>query len=253
MPPEGQGAFAAALLSPLADVPQGVVGPDGLPDQRRFAVYRNNVTVSLTEALAATFRAVTALTGEEFFKAMAREYVRMSPPRSQLLMHYGEDFPSFIEGFPPAAGLPFLGDVARLDRAWLAAYHAADVPPLDVAALAAVPHDQLPLVRFKAQPATALVTSAYPVVNLWQAARSGDASARIDPDLSQTALVTRPDIEVKVAPLRHGEAECIASLIAGETLGQAMRAADENIVQSTLAVAIGAGAFATFEFAPMED
>ena len=45
-----QAAFAGALLDPRLPVPQGVVDPAGNPAPKRFAVYRNNVTVSLIEA-----------------------------------------------------------------------------------------------------------------------------------------------------------------------------------------------------------
>ena len=66
--------FAAALRDPALSAPLGLVGPDGAQTVKRFAVYRNNVVVSLTEALQAGFPAVCRLAGEEFFREMARVY-----------------------------------------------------------------------------------------------------------------------------------------------------------------------------------
>lgn len=67
-----QSAFAAALLNPDLPCPGGLSTWNGSAPATRFAVYRNNVTVSLVDALADTFPVLQALVGEEFFRAMAR-------------------------------------------------------------------------------------------------------------------------------------------------------------------------------------
>ena len=51
------GAFAAALLDPARAAPAAVAGPKGKAARKRYDVYRNNVTVSLVNALAAAFPA----------------------------------------------------------------------------------------------------------------------------------------------------------------------------------------------------
>ena len=96
---ELQKRFAAALLDRSKPVPEGIRSRP----RRRFAVYRNNVHVSLIEALATRFPVCRALTGDEFFRAMARDFVTARPPRSPVLMTYGDDFGDFIDGFAPAA------------------------------------------------------------------------------------------------------------------------------------------------------
>ena len=50
-------------------------------------------------------------------------------------MLYGDDFPVFIGGFAPAADVPYLSDVARLERAWSEAYHALDACSLQTQVL----------------------------------------------------------------------------------------------------------------------
>ena len=125
---ERQRGFAAAILDPALSMPDGLVGPDREPGPKRFAVYRNNVVVGLTETLKDAFSAVHRIVGAEFFRAMARFHVRANPPRSRLLFEYGRDFPAFIERYEYARPMPYLADTARIERAWLDAYHAADVP-----------------------------------------------------------------------------------------------------------------------------
>jgi hypothetical protein len=66
--------------------------PHGKAAIKRYNVYRNNVTVSLINALAATYPAVQRITDVEFFRAMARFHVRATPPTSPLLFQKTESF-----------------------------------------------------------------------------------------------------------------------------------------------------------------
>ena len=75
------------------------------------------------------------------FPGIARAYVAQHPPRSPILLYYGDSFAYFIYAFAPAAPIPYLGYVARIECARRAAYHAADMPPVEatrVCGLAAV-------------------------------------------------------------------------------------------------------------------
>src|SRR5271163_5216968 len=97
--PSFAAAFATALLDPQSETPTVVTGPNQKAAVKRYNVYRNNVTVSLIDALAAIFPATQRITGAEFFRAMARFYVRATPPQSPLLFEYGRDFPDFIDRY----------------------------------------------------------------------------------------------------------------------------------------------------------
>ena len=59
------------------------------PSSRRFAVYRNNVIVGLTQTLKDAYPAVHRIVGSEFFQALARAYVVGDLPRSPMLFDYG--------------------------------------------------------------------------------------------------------------------------------------------------------------------
>ena len=100
-----QAAFAEALLDPACALPEGITSVRGIADAARFAVYRNNVHVGLTGALAKRFPVVRRLVGEEFFAGMARVYAGLHKPASPLLFEYGDEFPDFVEQFEPARGL----------------------------------------------------------------------------------------------------------------------------------------------------
>jgi hypothetical protein len=218
-------AFASALLDPDKATPVQVSGPNGKAADKRYNVYRNNVTVSLIEALAATFPATRRITGEDFFRALARAHVRACPPTSPLLFEYGRDFPGFIERYEYARPMPWLADVARIERAWLDAYHAADVPPLLPQDLASIRPERLGEMVLVAHPATHMVLSRYPAVSIFAANRSANPVGPIDATGPECALVTRPALDVTVRILPQGGFAFLDHLINGETFGEAVAAA----------------------------
>jgi hypothetical protein len=223
--PNFAASFAAALMNPAHATPADVVGPRGKSAIKRYNVYRNNVIVSLIDALAAIYPAVQRITGVEFFRAMARCHISTTPPASPLLFEYGQDFPAFIEGYEYAQELPWLADTARIERAWLNAYHAADLPPLSPDVLAAVPSDMLCDLVFTAHPTTRIVRSAYPAVAIFAMNRVEGPVTPLESSAAEDALVTRPEMEVTVRLLPPGGAAFLTSLIGGEMLGAAAGAA----------------------------
>ena len=201
------------------------MGPDGKPSARRFAVYRNNVVVSLIEALAAAYPVVARLVGEEFFRAMARIFVTKTPPASPIMLHYGEGFAEFIEAFPPTASVSYLADVARLERAWAEAYHAAEARTLGGDDLAGLDPWTFAAARLRLHPSMRLVRSPFPVVSIRQMNMPGGEPAPIDLALGQSALVIRPRADVEVRVLAEGSAVFVAALARGETPSKAAAAA----------------------------
>ncbi|MDQ0314167.1 HvfC/BufC N-terminal domain-containing protein [Amorphus orientalis] len=246
--PDASRAFFTAVTAPEPNIPEGVVGPDGQPDGKRFGVYRNTVASTLTEALSATFPAVVRLVGEEFFAAAARAFASEEKPASPLLFRYGAGFPDFLARLPSLAPYPYIPDVARLDWAWLQAYHAADEAPLDPSALAGIAPDRLDHLRLALHPAAHLIVSPFPAVTIWEANRSdGPAPERL-PDGGEDALVTRPDLDVEVRRLPPGAATLLSALDRGLPLGPAATAAVQEApdfdLAASLSVLLGAGALA---------
>jgi Putative DNA-binding domain len=211
-----------------------------------------DVTVSLINALAAVYPAVQRITGAEFFRAMARFHIRAMPPTSPLLFEYGRDFPAFIETCEHARGLPWLGDVARIERAWLDAYHAADAEPLSCEALEGFPPERLAEAVFTAHPATRIVRSAFSAVTIFAANRSVAAVDQIEAGTPEDALITRPDADVVVRHLPAGGAVFLQNLMSGQSLSEAaastLQGPPSFDIAANIAGMIQAGAFTTISF-----
>jgi hypothetical protein len=250
--PSFSGAFAAGLIDPERPAPMDVVGPPGKGAVKRYNVYRNKVTVSLIDALAAVYPAVQRITGVEFFRAMARSHVRATPPTSPLLFEYGREFPAFIEAYEYAQDMPWLADTARIERAWLDAYHAADVETLSPDALAAVPPDRLGDLVFTPHPAARVIRSAYPAVAIFAMNRAEGPVTLLNSSAAEDALVTRPEMVMTVRLLPPGGASFLTCLLGGDTLGPAAAAAFAEApsfdLPANIAGMVQAGVFAALHF-----
>ncbi|WP_300626593.1 DNA-binding domain-containing protein [Pseudomonas sp.] len=219
-----QNAFANALLAVDDTCPDGLFSSNGADPASRFAVYRNNVHSSLINALAASYPVTLQLVGDEFFRAMASLFVQANPPTSPLINEYGIGLADFIQAFEPAASVPYLADVARLERLRVRAYHAADTPALCQQHILQHVQGQADVGQLSLQlhPSLATLSSAYAVVAVWAAHQTDGGLADLNPWPAQSALVLRQGLAVKVFAIDSGSAAFINCLNQGRGLEMAV-------------------------------
>lgn len=237
--------FAAALLGDSRAIDPAVAT---LAAQPAFAVFRNGVMKSAVDTLQANFPAVTRLVGPEWFSAAACEFVRRSPPASPILVEYGEAFAEFLTCFEPAADLPYLAEVARLDRMWLEVHTAANAALLAGATIAAMPQEELAEAVLEPHPAARWAWfEATPAYSLWERNRS---NATFDADIEwigEGALLTRPASTVGWRRIDRAGCAFLDACRDGEPLAHAAQAALEAApdadLSSLMQTLITAGAF----------
>jgi hypothetical protein len=276
-----QDAFLRALLAGEQTIPDGATAlpdvPTPLPDVATaiangatsappvratreslfahpgFAVYRNTVVTGCIDALAANYPAVVRLVGDEWFRAAAAVHVRRAPPSHPCLFDYGDGFAEFLAAFAPAAGLPYLPDIARLDRLWTEAHLAADEPPLDASRVAALAPGEL--ARTVLAPHASARWAWFdrnPTWSIWRHARAGtppDEGAVFEPAWqAEGALLVRAGDAVEAVEARRGDCVFLDACAAGQTLAEcaaAALAADPGVdLAATMARLMRAGAFA---------
>ncbi|HMU90494.1 MAG TPA: DNA-binding domain-containing protein [Pseudomonadales bacterium] len=242
-----------ALLDPTLPTPAGLRVWNGSDPAARFAIHRNHLRVSLTSALAQSYPVTRTLVGEPFFNAMAWQFIRQAPPRLPMLACHGAALPNFIDSFAPAATLPYLADVARLEWLRIEACHAADAVELPTASLTRQLQQPATLARLKItfQPSVRLLTSRHAVVSIWAAHQGRGDLRAVDPVLPESALILRPQLDVELIPLPLAAGDFIGRLLKGEPLGSALEAhlattADFDLVE-TLRLLIASGAIAALE------
>jgi hypothetical protein len=212
-----QDAFVAALAGQTSALTPWL---DAAHDQPGLSVYRNTIAKGCVDALAANFPTVLSMVGEDWFRAAAALFAREAPPASAALLDYGEDFPAWLERFPPAQDLPYLAGVAYLDRLWTETLFAAEAPTLTAEALSTLAPEILAEMRLRLHPTVRFAAFDADLPSLWRAARDG----REDLDLSETPetlLLVRRDGAVRSRVAGEAETVFLRACRAGETLAQA--------------------------------
>jgi hypothetical protein len=213
-----QEAFARAIaLDDEARLLDRLAGDPAIA-RRGVAVYREAVRENAAAALASAYPVVARLVGDAFFGEAARRHLEAEPSASGDLNRYGDTFPAFLAGYPHAAALRWLPDIARLEWAWHEALMAADACRLDIGGLARVPQEARPCLRFDLHPSVRLVRSPWPVLAIWEANqpdRDGTPARDSGPD---AVLVWREAGRVRLARLAEPEALFLERLLAGATL-----------------------------------
>ncbi len=240
-----QDAFSRALLDGREPA-EGAVA--ALVAQPAFAVYRNTVMKGCVDALQANFPAVARLVGDEWFRAAAAEFAAGELPGNPSLLAYGESFPAFLEGFPPAAGLPYLAGVARLDRHWTESHTAADAPVIGREAFSVADAGEIGAAVLLPHPAArwSWFASA-PVFSIWRRNREEGADDGEIAWNGEGALLTRPGDVVRwtaidLPSFRFLDA-CSRSLPLDEALAAALDADPEANLVRLVNNLLDAGAF----------
>jgi hypothetical protein len=235
--------FSTGLLNPDAPVPSVVKGQI----ERRYNVYRNNVTVGLIRALEANFPAVRRLLGDDYFAGFARAFAQRNPPRSPVMFAYGEGFPAALKQDADLASYPYLADVAQMEMFWRETYHAADHPCLPPSALLEIAPDLLFERRFEPHPALRLLSSDFAVHDIFVANRAADHRPVVNPAVPQGVLLSRPHLDVIINLIGKAQYEFFSALAAGETLAAALETSttgeDDFDLPGTLALLVQSGGF----------
>ncbi len=218
--------FGQAVLDPAKPAPAYLLGPHNRPVGSRFNVYRNNVVLGLTNALAESFPVICKLLGEQNFRSLANIYVRAHPPKTPLMMFYGTEFPAFLGNFQPLAHLPYLADTARLEQVRRESFHSADATPIATAALANIPQSDLPKARMLLHPSMRLISSPYPIFSIWRYNSTEDKSPL--PAQGEDVLIARPFDQVEMRKLPPGAIAFLNALARGENLEKSIETATKT-------------------------
>jgi hypothetical protein len=216
-----QNAFADAIFFDNAPIPATIRVGSGPAHASRFSVYRNNVIASLIKAVATRYPVVRKLLWDDTFNHIAHLYVTAEPPRSPVLLAYGESFPAFLRRIGQSTPAEYLADVAELEAARTRAYHAADATPISRDAFSALAPEQMSDLRLTLHPSLQLLKSRFPAVSIWET-NLGDNDNALRLWQPECALIVRSRLQVEVRHVTPGVHEFLSALSEGRTVGEAI-------------------------------
>lgn len=194
--------------------------PRGVPALDRLRVYAGGYPARLHAALEDAFPAVAHVVGHGAFDALTRRYVRERPPLYYNINDAGAGFSGFLRADALTSGLPFLPDLAELEWSIVEAFNAELRPALDASRIASSAIDDWDRVILRLQPGMRVLTSAWPIREIWEA-RATPIEA-IDIDLEgrgDHVLVYRAGFHPCCESIEPGEAFALGEIRRGRALG----------------------------------
>jgi Putative DNA-binding domain len=216
-----------------------------------LAVYRNTSRYGAVEALRANYPIAAAIVGPDMFDGITVEYAEVRPPRSPVLACYGRGFADWIENQPWAPDIPYLSDVARVERMHIEALFAEDIDPLAADSITVAGAIDWNRTRLRLHPATRFGWATTPAMSIWLA-HQGDSSAFENLEWrSQGGLFVRPHGIICGEVLGSAAHRFLFGIRLGETVGAAALATaalyPDADVGDLFASLLTSGAFAAFE------
>ena len=182
----------------------------------RWHVYAHGYTARIVEALEQECAAVRHILGPESFTALVARYVAVFPPRSFDLANVGDRLARVLEFDPLSQDLPFLPDLARLERAVAEAFVAADAAPLRWEGLRALLPEDAASLRLSLAPGVLLLRSPWPLADLWRVRLEEDDDAIAVEGRPSRVLVHRGGGRVRVEDLSEAEAGLVEAAGPGD-------------------------------------
>ena len=224
---ELQRQFVQALFDDAGCVVVSHIEANDVDPDHRLDIYRNNLREGFIKALAIGFPVIERLVGTEYFRQLARQFLRAHPSRAGNLHHIGAPFSGFLREHFAHTEYLYLPDVAALEWAHQQALVAADAAALSIDALREIDPAHYESLRFTLHPACSLVRSPFPIVRIWRA-NQPDASGAEVIDLhssGDSVLILRAPESIEFHRLPPDEFALLEAFAEHTTLGTAFERA----------------------------
>ena len=197
----------------------------------RLEIYANAYYARLLECMRAEYPIMAQAMGEELFDEFSVQYLHAYPSRSYTLNDLGADFAAFLAATRPAAAdeddswLDFLVDLARLEWSFAEVFDGPGAerrPPLSSEQLQAISAESWIAARLVPTPSLRILRLDFPVQTYYREIRDGLEA--VPPDRAPTWLaIWRRNYVVRHCPLAPAEAAILQAILAGATVGDAIR------------------------------
>ena len=186
--------------------------------EERWHIYSHGYLARIIDAAGLEYAATRRILGDAAFASLLERYLAVFPPRSFDLSRVGDRLTSFLEFDRLSVELPFLPELARLERAISEAFVARDAEPVTWTQLASLGAGAAADLRFALAPGVALLRSDWPLHEIWtcRLEEDDDAVSIALEGRPSNVLVYRQDARVRVDAISDGEAALVEAARIGD-------------------------------------
>jgi hypothetical protein len=224
---ELQRRFAAAVMGDDCGPLRAEVRACGIDARVRLGIYRRQWHANFARTLGLQFPVIERLAGGEYFERLSRDFQTAHPARSGDLQHIGAPFAAFLKQRFSGGAYEYFADVAKLEWAVEESSIAPEAPAFDLQALSRVDPARYADLLFEFHPSCRLLSSCYPVLDIWRANQDGCSAEKII-DLGSGAtrvLVQRSAEAIRFHALSAPEFAFLEKLCQDCCLGAALETA----------------------------
>jgi hypothetical protein len=191
-----------------------VVGDGRLSPVQRLDIYANMYFYRILDVLLEAYPKLLAVLGEVEFHNLVTDYLVAQPPAHPSIADAGGRLPAFIDAHPASQERPWLGALARLERAYVELFDGPDAEALTFADLRARNAGEMAALRLELVPCHAVLEHPHPIGALWSSLEAGSSvpPAGSEPE---ALLVWRQDVRVYHRPVAPAERPLLAHLDKG--------------------------------------
>jgi len=201
-----------------------VAGNDRLTPRQQAEIYREQFWLRHIDALREDYPALRYLLGDEAFEQLARDYLTACPPDSFTLRDVGDRIATFADsyaGFGDHAGPA--RDLARFELAFVAIFDGADAEPISLEQVQAIAPEAWPSTVLSFHPLLTVLELSYPVHRIRIGLKDEQQPSRqLQPEPTFVAMWRGDDLKVHYRTISQDEAELLACLRDGASLGDAL-------------------------------
>jgi Putative DNA-binding domain len=196
-----------------------IAGNKRLSAYERLEIYANAYFYRLRDIFQEDFSCLHAVLGETAFHNLITGYLIEFPPSDPSVLGAGRNLARYVESkVPPVSSvishLPFVADLARLERACIEVFHGADARPLEQESLRNLTAEAWPVLRVRLHPAAQILDVDWRVDRLMTAINDGRQWELPEPE-SATLLVWRKEWQVRYRALETGERAALKTAAGG--------------------------------------
>jgi hypothetical protein len=143
-----------------------VLGDDRLSSEARVDIYANMYFYRILDALKEDFPATLAVLGDDNFHNLVTGYLLEHPPTDPSITHCGSHLAEYLHDHPMREDVPYIADLAKLERATVEVFLGPDAPALDPDALRTIAVEDWPSMKLKLHPSAQILALDWQVSDL---------------------------------------------------------------------------------------